>query len=92
MMLDEDVLVKSFECSILNSRKINIKANLEVNAKVYSSEDVKMISNVEETGHIQVLKKQVKINSLVGHGISRTQAKETIGVETSEGLAEIMRS
>ena len=35
MNLDEDIVIKGFECKILNSRKINIIANLEISAKIY---------------------------------------------------------
>ncbi|MCL2354527.1 MAG: DUF3794 domain-containing protein, partial [Oscillospiraceae bacterium] len=92
MMLDENVVIKNFECNILNSRKINVKANLEASVKVYSNENVEVINNIEAMESIQVLKKQMSIHSLVGQGSSRTHAKETIAIETPDELAEIMQT
>jgi len=92
MTLDDNVEIKNFECSVLNSRKVNIKANMEMNIKVYSNETVEMVSNVDDTPGMQVLKKQVSINSAVGYGTSRAFAKDTIAIDTPDDLAEIMKA
>lgn len=92
MTLDEDVEIKDFEFNILNSRKINIKSNLEVKAKVYSKENVEVINNIENIEDIQVLKNQVAINSLIGQGLSKTYAKDNISIDTPDDLAEIMQA
>ncbi|MCL2383730.1 MAG: DUF3794 domain-containing protein [Oscillospiraceae bacterium] len=92
MILDEQVMVKSFECNILNSRKISVKAHIEMDVKIYSNENIEIISNIEELEHIQVLKKQATISSLMGQGSSRTYAKESIAVDGTDDLAEIMQA
>lgn len=91
MSLDENVNVKSIECKILNGRKINVKATLEFNMKVYSNEDIEVISKVNNLNDIQSLEENLNINSLVGEGCSKAYAKDTIVIDNIDNLAEILK-
>jgi len=92
MTLDDNIEIKNFECNILNSRKISVKANIEVNVKVYSNETVDMVSNIDGISGMQVLKTSVSINSLIGYGTSRTYAKDGIAIDASDDIAEVMKA
>ena len=92
MAIDEEMEIKNFDFSILNSRKINIKANVEFNVKVYASNNVDIINNVEDLQDVQILKKQTEMSSLIGQGETKTFAKETIVIEAADDLAEIMQA
>lgn len=92
MTINEKVDVQNFECRILNSRKINIKATLEIEAKVYCNDNVDIISNISNLNDIQTLNNNRVVNSLVGSGNTRVYAKDTISIDNVDDLAEIMRA
>lgn len=91
MSLDEEVLIKSIECKILNGRKINVKATLQFDMKVYSNENVEIIKQIDNIQDVQFLQSDLNINSLVGEGCSKAYAKDTIVMENIDNLAEILK-
>lgn len=90
MTANERVNIKKIETKVLNGRKINVKIILEVEAKVYSNDNVQIVSNVNNIEDIQMLNNQKMVNSLVGEGGTRVYAKDTIGIDNIDDLAEIM--
>lgn len=92
MTLDANFVVKSLDCKVLNGRKIHIKAILEVETKVYSSETVEYISNIKNLKDIQLLNKNFHINSLVGTGNTKLYAKDTLNIEQIDNLVEVMKT
>ena len=91
MNLDTEVKLKNIECKVINGRKIGIKAFLEINIKVTTNEDIDIINNVNLKG-IQMLNKNLKINSLIGRGSTKVYAKDTIVIDNIDNLAEIMKA
>lgn len=91
MSLDEDVSIKSIECKILNGRKINVRATLQFDMKVYSNENVDIIKQINNIPDVQSLESNLNINSLVGEGCSKTYAKDTLVIENIDNLAEILK-
>lgn len=90
MILDEEIIIKNIECKVLNGRKVNLKVMLDVKADVFSNEKeelVKEISNVED---IQTQIVSLKLNSLVGQNTSKASAKETLIIDDSDLLEEIL--
>lgn len=92
LKLDDNVDITGFECKILNSRKINVKAFLNIEAKLYSNDTIDYINNVIQDDDIQVLNSQRKICSLVNSGSSKAYAKDNISVPEEDELAEILRA
>lgn len=88
----EKVKIKRFETKVLNGRKINVKAILEVETRVYSNDNVEIISNLNNMEDIQMLNNSKMINSLVGEGSTRVYAKDTISIDATDDLAEIMKT
>lgn len=91
MDLDEQLKIKSMDCKVLNGRKINVKAMLQVESKLYANETVEVVRQVNNIEDIQSLKKQMQINSLVGKGCAKAYAKETLTIDNADNLAEILR-
>lgn len=87
-----NVVVKSLECKVLNGRKINVRAGLEVNVKLYSNEDIEIINGVNNIESLQTLKKTFMINSLVGSASTRVYVKDTINIDEQDAILEILKS
>lgn len=84
--------LKSIECKVINGRKIGIKASLEVDIKIYAREDVEIINNIQNAEGIQMLKEDLRVNSLVGMGENRIYTKDNISIDNIDNLAEILKT
>lgn len=89
MNVDISPLIKLIECKVINGRKIGIKVTLEIVMKVYSKETVEVITDLNDN-NIQVLSKNMKINSLLGEGTTKASIKENISIPNTDNLAEIL--
>ncbi len=83
--------IKNIECKVLNGRKINIKAEVEIQLQVYSNERVDVLKEINNVQNIQVLNSNMSINTLVGSGNTKTCAKDTIAYDETDNLAEILK-
>lgn len=92
MNIISDVKIKSIEAKVINGRKVGIKATLEVNLKVYLNEDVEVINEIQNENNIQILKEDLKVNSLVGRGETKIYAKDTIQIDNMDNLAEVLKA
>ena len=90
MTLCLDPVLKSIDCKVLNGRKINVKAGIEMNVKVYSNDEISLVKEVSNLSNVQMLNKSVSMNSLVGEGKTVVVAKENINIDNSINLAEIL--
>lgn len=84
--------LKSIEAKVINGRKVGIKAAVEIEAKVYAREDIEIINDIQNADGIQILKQDLKVNSLVGTGETKIYAKDTINIDSSDNLAEILKA
>lgn len=84
--------LKTIECKVINGRKIGVKAAVEVNINVYANEDIEIINDIQDAQNIQMLKEDLKVNSLVGMGETKIHAKDTIMIDNVDQLAEILKS
>ena len=84
--------LKSLEAKVINGRKIGIKAAVEVEIKVYEKEDIEIINDIRNAQDIQMLKEDLKVNSLVGMGDTKIYAKDTININNTDNLAEILKA
>ena len=89
MNVDVTPAMKLIECKVINGRKVGIKITLEVSMKVYSKETVEIITNLNDE-NIQVLSQNMKVNSLLGDGITKAFVKENISIPNTDNLAEIL--
>ena len=91
MNAEVNIVLKSIECKILNGRKIGMKATMEIMLKVYSKEEIQMINNIQNNENMQILKEDIKVNSLVGLGNTKIYAKDTISIDNIDNLAEMLK-
>ena len=91
MILDMDSEIKSLECNVINGRKISVKARINVKIKVYTNENVELINDISDNKDIQVLKNTTSVNSLVGYGNTKAYVKDTIMIDNTDNLAEILK-
>lgn len=92
MKVISEVKIKSIEARVINGRKVGIKATLEIGLKIYSNEDVEVINNIQNESNIQILKENLRVNSLVGQGDTKIYAKENIQIDNMDNLAEILKA
>lgn len=90
MDLELEMNLKNIECKILNGRKVNIKAGLEIQACVYANQELEVIKEIKCPQNIQTLEQKTTINSLVGRGETKTYAKETLVIDQMDKFAEIL--
>lgn len=83
--------LKSIECKVINGRKIGIKASLEVDVKIYSKEEVEIVNDIQNAEGIQMLKEDLRVNSLVGIGENKIYTKDNISIDNIDNLAEILK-
>ena len=91
MTVDEKNILQSLDCKILNERKISLKAVVEVTFTNYSKESVEYIENLDECRDIELLNKEITVNSLVGSGTTKVYAKDTISIDGTDNLSDIMK-
>ncbi len=89
MDVDINPVIKSIDCKVINGRKIGIKVTLEVGMKVHLTENVEVITDLNDND-IQVLSKNMRINSLLGEGTTKASIKENISIPNNDNLAEIL--
>lgn len=89
MNVDIMPTLKLMECKVLNGRKVAIKATVEISMKVYSKETVEFITNINDE-NIQVLGQNMKVNSMLGDGMTKAYVKENISIPNTDNLAEIL--
>ena len=92
MQASISVEIKDLECKVLNGRKINVRVGLEIRTKVYSNENIEIISGINNINDIQTLEENFEVNSLVGNGSARVYAKDTLNIDSSDEIAEILKA
>ncbi len=90
MTLDENVQIKNIECKVLNGRKVNFKVMLEIEAKVFLNENEQMVREVNGINDIQSQVTNLRMNTLVGQNGTKTSAKETLIIDNTDNLLEIL--
>ena len=83
--------IKNIECKILNGRKIEIKVTIEVNIKISMKQEISIVTNIENE-NVQILNKNIKLNSLLGEGETKAYVKENISIPATDNLAEILKA
>lgn len=92
MSLDVNAVLKGIECQILNERKIHVKAILEVQMKISSNDTLEYVKEINNVKDIQFLNKNFQINSLIGMGNTKIYAKDTLMIDESDNLVEVMKT
>lgn len=91
MILEDNVTLKSLECRVINGRKISVSALLQMDLKILSNEEMEFVKEIEEIKDVQMLDKTLTLNSLLGSGMTKVYAKDTIVIDSVDNLLEIMK-
>jgi len=91
MFSEENIIIKNFETKIINGRKINVTANLEIGIKVYLNENVEIVTGVSNLENMQILNNNQMVTSLIGFGTNKVYAKDTVSIDVADDIAEIMK-
>ena len=91
MQLEQAITIKSIDARILNGRKINLKAMLNINLCVYANEYIDILKDVEDLNDMQKLNKVCTIHSLIGRGSTSVYAKDTLKIDKMDNLLEIIK-
>lgn len=92
MDLSLEINLKTMDCNVINGRKVNVKAYLEVEVKTYSRDDIQILKDVRNVSGLQKLNKDMTINSLIGKGESKVFAKDTLSIENVDNLVEVLKA
>ena len=84
--------LKEIECKILNGRKVSVKASLNVDVNIFSNENVEFVRTVENMKDIQFLNTTETMDSMLGSGVTKVYAKDTINIENEDNLLEIVKA
>ena len=86
-----NVCIKDLECKVINGRKINVRAGLEAKIKLYSNEDIEIITGLNNIDDIQTMNQIFNVNSLVGNSSTRIYVKDNLSIDTQDEIAEILK-
>ena len=91
MMCKLKTKLKTIESKVINGRKVSVKAAIEVEINIYENEEMNIISDIQEKEDMQILKEDIKINSLLGSRETKIYAKENISIDNMDFLADILK-
>ena len=83
--------LKSVEARIVNERKINVKAILNFDIKLFANNQEEFVTGINDIQDLQKLERKVTVNSLLGTAKTKAQVKETIAIDNVDNLTEILK-
>lgn len=83
--------VENIECSIINSRKLNIRLILNIACKVEDIFDIHMIGDVRGLPDIQLLRETTTVKQIVGHKKDHFRVEHKINMDESMMMGKILR-
>lgn len=90
--VDVNIILKQMECDVLNGRKVNLKATLEITSIIYANENINITKDIKGCTDIQKLEKVIQLNSLIGKNSCKAYAKDNIILENNERLVEVLKT
>lgn len=91
MNLSNQFKMKHIGAQVINGRKVSIKAELGLEVKVYTNEEVDLITQIDSKIKVQKLSHMAEVNLQVGSGTTKVYAKENLTLDEIDHLAEILR-
>lgn len=88
----EDKLV-NIEHKVLNSRKLSVKASIDMNIKVIGEEELEITKDLQEPGNVQYQKETICLSELVGASCQKVEVKENVMLNDEKPpIAEILKT
>lgn len=92
MNMRSNITIQNIEVKVLNGRKLNVKVMLNMEAFIYSNEEIPILKEVKNVEEIQTLSSHMQINNLIGTGCCKASAKDTIHIDENFPLVEILKT
>lgn len=93
MLADVTREIEHIEYILTNSRKINVKAVVNFEAKVVTSDQINAVKEIKGLEDVQVLEKNVQNRLVIGKGSSQTIIKEDIEIPPEmPSIQEILKN
>ena len=89
--IDAKMILKNMECEVLNGRKVNLKATVEISVRLYSNDGINILKDINGVSGIQKLNEIVQLNSMIGKNTTKAVAKENIILSPEEKIVEILK-
>ena len=90
--VDVNIILKQMECNVLNGRKVNLRASMEITSTIYSNENINITKDIKGCTDIQKLERVIQLNSLIGKNSCKAYAKDNIILENNEKLVEVLKT
>ena len=87
-----NVKIKELNSKMINERKINIIAKLEVYCSIYEKQEIKFYNDFENIEGLQKQEEAITINSVIGSNFSKASINEEINVDDMDIVSEILKS
>ena len=75
MFLNEKITIKELECKVLNGRKVNLKAIMEITANLSINEKEEIVKEINNVDDIQTQVVNIKMNSLIRTKFYKSKCK-----------------
>jgi hypothetical protein len=93
MLADVTREIEHIEFSLTNSRKINVKAVVNFEAKVISSDQINAVKEIRGLEDVQILEEKVQNRLIIGKGSSQTIIREAIEIPPEmPSIQEILKN
>ena len=83
--------LRSVEARIVNERKINVKAVLDFDIKLFANNSEEFITGINDIPDLQKLERKMTVNSMLGCAKTKAQVKETVPIDGVDNLTEILK-
>lgn len=83
--------LKNVEAKMINERKINVKAILDFDVKLFNNTSEEFITGITDITDLQKMEENIVVNSLLGTQRTKAQAKETVAIDNVDNLVEILK-
>lgn len=85
--------IEHMDYEVINSRKVNVKAILDVSGKVYSQQEQSLAKDFDGSEGIQVLKRSEEVSSYLGSSEMNFPVKEILEIPTGKpAIRDILRN
>lgn len=93
MVSEVNCNIEHLDLSIMNERKISAQTILNINGKVFKTEEMDIIKDVEGVDDVQALTDTISYDNLIGNNSSKTVLRESFELDDDNAeIAEILES
>lgn len=85
--------IEGIDASIVSGRKISLNVLIDLNIRVIEKKSIDVIADISGLPDIQLLKKEIKVNSTVGQGTSQEIVREELELPQNKlDIAELLKT